>query len=137
MKQSAALLALVLLPAMAHAECVELTYSFEGRVLSDSGKPAAGALVGVSWLEFGQAAGPAVAVADSKGFYRLSVRFRPNNDMPLIGPACTDRLDHINIIAYTGDQRSYPTQVQVSGLKQKLPSLRISESAASPWSRPG
>ena len=137
MKQNAVLLALALLPAVAHAKCVELTYIFEGRVLSESGKPAAGALFGVSWLEFGQAAGPAIAVADGEGLYRLSVRFRPGNDITLLGPACTQRLDSVNITAYAGDLRSYPTQVQITGNNRKLPEIRISEPAASPWLRPG
>jgi hypothetical protein len=137
MKQNAVLLALALLPAIAHAKCVELTYVFEGRVLSESGRPAAGALVGVSWLEFGQAAGPAIAVADGEGFYRLSVRFRPGNDITLLGPACTERLDRINITAYAGDLRSYPAQVKVRGQNRKLPEIRITEPAASPWLRPG
>jgi hypothetical protein len=136
MNRTRVLLTLALLPAIAHGECVELTYFLEGQVLSESGRPAAGALVGVSWLEFGQAAGPAITVADSKGHYRLSVRFRPSNDMPIVGPACTDRLDRINIIAYAGDQRSPPAQVGISGLKQKLQNVRISEPAASPWARP-
>jgi hypothetical protein len=135
MTRNAALLAFVLVPAMADARCVELTYTFEGQVLTESGKPAVGALVGASWLEFGQAAGPAFAVADGDGFYRLSVRFRPGDDMQLIGPACTERLNRINVIAYTNDRRSYPAQVQVSGPKQKLPSLKISEPVASPASR--
>lgn len=137
MKLNAVLLALALLPAVAHAKCVELTYTFEGRVLSESGRPAAGALVGVSWLEFGQAAGPAITVADGEGLYRVSVRFRPGNDITLRGPACTERLESINITAYSGDLRSYPTRVRVTGHNRKLPEIRISEPAASPWLRPG
>jgi hypothetical protein len=137
MKQNAVLLALALLPVVAHAKCVELTYVFEGRVLGESGRPAAGALVGASWLEFGQAAGPAIAVADGEGLYRLSVRFRPGSDITLHGPACTEQLGSINITAYAGDLRSYPTHVQVTGHNRKLPEIRISEPAASPWLRPG
>lgn len=137
MKRSAVLLTLALLQSAVHAKCIELTYSFEGQVVSESGKPVAGALVGVSWLELGQAAGPAITVADSKGLYRLSVRFRPGNDITLFGPACTERLERINIIAYTGEQRSFPAQFQVTSLKQKLPNVRIDEPAASPWPQPG
>jgi hypothetical protein len=137
MKQNAVLLALALLPVVAQAKCVELKYAFEGRILSEAGRPAAGALVGVSWLEFGQAAGPAVAVANGEGLYRLSVRFRPGNDITLHGAACTERLDRINITAYAGDLRSYPTKVQVTGGNRKLPDIRIGEPAASPRLRPG
>ena len=132
MKQNAALLTLALLPAIAQAKCIELTYSIEGQVLDKFGTPAAGALVGASWLELRQAGGPAIAIADSKGRYRLSVRFRPGDDMPLYGAGCTEQLDRISIIAYAGDQRSYPTQVSISGLNQKLPSITINEQAASP-----
>lgn len=132
MKQSAALLALALLPAGAQAKCVELTYLFEGQVLSAAGNPAAGALVGVSWLEFGQAAGPAIAVADGKGRYRLSVRFRPGDDLTLVGPGCAERLQRISVVAYADERRAHPVQVQISSLQQKLPDIKISEPAASP-----
>jgi hypothetical protein len=137
MKQGAVLLALALLPALGCAKCVELTYMSEGRVISESSRPAAGALVGVSWIEHGQAAGPAVAVADGEGRYRLSVRFRPGDDIPFLGPSCTQRLDSINVTAYAGDLRSSPTRVQVTGHNQQLPEIVIGEPAASSWSRPG
>ena len=128
MKRNAALLLLALLPAMAPAKCVELTYLFEGQVLDESGKPAAGALVGASWLQFGQAAGPAIAIADGKGRYRLSVKFRPN-DMQMFGAACKDRLDRINVVAYADGRRSYPTPIMITELKQELPSMSISEAS--------
>lgn len=129
------LLVLATVPTIAHAECMELTYVFEGLVLTESGKPAAGALVGASWLQSGQAAGPAIAVADSSGFYTLSVPFQPDDDIPIAGPACTQRLHRINVIAYTTDRRSTPAAVQVLGTKQRLPSFKISQPAASLASR--
>lgn len=135
MTLNTALLVLAMVPAMACGECVELTYAFEGKVLTQFGKPAAGALVGASWLQSGQAAGPVIAVADTRGFYRLSVPFQPDDDIPIAGPACTQRLHRINVIAYTNDERSTPAAVQVFGTKQRLPSLKTTEPAASPQSR--
>ena len=101
--------------------------------VSSSGKPAVGALVGASWIEGARPAGPAIAVVDKEGRYRLSVRFRVNDDMPLVGEACTQRLDRISVIAYAGGQRSYPAEIPISSPNQKLPVIEISEPAASPW----
>jgi len=134
MKQNIAALALALLPALVHAKCSEQTYLLEGRVADVSGRPAAGALVGASWLEAGQPAGPAIAIVDNDGRYRLSIRYRRMDDLALFN-ACSDQLDRINLVAYAGDQRSYPTQIPISGLHQKLPNIRISEPAASPLPR--
>lgn len=129
MKQSTVLLALTLLHAACFAKCVEVTYVFEGKVQRASGKPASGALVGVSWIEQGQAAGPAIAVADANGAYRLLARFRPSDDMPLSGAACTERLSRMSVVAYAGDRRSSPKEIPVAGLNQRLPLLTIDEPA--------
>lgn len=132
MRQNAAILALALMPMTVHAKCGEQTYLLEGQIEDRSGRPVAGALVGASWMEDGQPAGPAIAVADRAGRYRLSVQFRPNDDMPLQGEACTDRLDRVGVVAYVGSQRSAPIQIDVSGIRQKLPKIRIDGAPASP-----
>ncbi|ANH67751.1 carboxypeptidase-like regulatory domain-containing protein [Mitsuaria sp. 7] len=132
MRQNAAILALALMPMTVHAKCGELTYLLEGQIEDRSGRPAAGALVGASWMEGGQPAGPAIAVADRAGRYRLSVQFRPNDDMPLQGEACADRLDRVGVVAYLGRQRSTPIQVSISGIRQQLPKLRIDGASVSP-----
>jgi hypothetical protein len=134
MKQNIASVALALLPALVHAKCAEQTYVLEGRVADVAGRPAAGALVGASWLEAGQPAGPAIAVVDKDGRYRLAIRYRPMNDLAWFN-ACSERLARINLVAYAGDLRSYPTPVTVTGLDQRLPDIRISEPAASPQPR--
>jgi hypothetical protein len=95
----------------------------------------AGQLPTVSDVRFGGVQRGSCLAAPAS--YRLSVRFRPGNDITLLGPACTERLDRINITAYAGDLRSYPTQVEVTGHNRKLPEIKITEPAASPWLRPG
>jgi hypothetical protein len=89
-------------------------------------------MVGASWLEAGKPSGPAIAVADSKGRYRLSVRFRPNDDLPLVGEACREHLESISLVAYLGDQHSAPAQVSIAGHNQRLPDIKIIEPAPSP-----
>ena len=122
-------LTLMLFSEFTSAKCSELFYTFRGQVFDKYGNPAVGAFVGASWLEYGQIAGPAISVTDRSGYYRLFVRFRPNDDIPLVGAACTDKIMHINLIAYVDDQRSTPTKVPISSLTQNLPKIRINESA--------
>ncbi|WP_431286290.1 carboxypeptidase-like regulatory domain-containing protein [Roseateles chitinivorans] len=129
MRRKAAILALALMPMAIQAKCAEQTYLLEGQVEDGSGRPAVGALVGASWLEGGQPAGPAIAVTDRAGRYRLSVRFRPNDDMPTHGQACTDRLGRVGVVAYLSGQRS-PLQIGVSNVRQTLSKIKIDEALA-------
>ena len=129
MKQYFALFALALLPSVVKAECMEKRYTFEGQVVLESGKPAVGAFVGASWIEYGHAGGPAIAVTNSAGRFRLLVRFTPGDDLPIRKPGCLERITNISIIAYKDNLRSRPRRVQITHFNQILPTLEIAESA--------
>ena len=97
------------------AKCAGDFRMFTGIVTSKSGVPLSGAVVGISWLEFLGAAGPALAVTDSKGRYAIPVHFNTYSGKGRIyEDECKLRVKHVSVSSYHAKLRSPYTQVAIA-----------------------
>jgi len=93
----------------AHGKCPASTYIVTGKVVHESGQPARGATVGISWTERGDPAGPLIGTTDSLGMYKIRIPYQIYSGEDAAGDKCTGTLTKIAITAYSQSLQSFPT----------------------------
>ena len=106
------------------AKCRQPIYEVSGLVTDEVGKPAAAALVGVSWIERGHVEGPILGVSDNAGHYVLRFRFdKYTGTAILFGESCKGVLSEVSIGAYREGNRSEELHLSVYREKISVPPL--------------
>lgn len=110
------------------AKCASERYVFSGTVLGSAGVPLPDALVGISWLEHGGAAGPALSQTDANGHYTVSVAFDTYSGKGAVAEdQCNQKISIVSVVAQKGRLRSPYQRISVSAQgKIRVPSLRVS-----------
>jgi len=107
-------LAAMLPVQVSRAECLAPLIRVSGTVVDIKGTAVPKAIVGVSWLERGKAAGPALASADAKGAFTIVFRWGLfSGSKPDGSDECKGRLNPISVTAYSASARSMPVVVSV------------------------
>jgi hypothetical protein len=123
---------MLLFSPLVEAKCADKVYLASGVVTGRDAAAAKGAIVGASWIEHGEPAGPVFASTDALGRYTLYIRFRTDSGFSFFGDRCDAVLETLSVTAYQGDERSRPLIVQLAGDMQ-VPLLKLDSKVASPW----
>jgi hypothetical protein len=101
-----------------HAQCLAPLIRVSGTVFSASGSTVPNALVGVSWLQRGKPAGPALASTDARGNFSISFRFGLFSGSTAAGSdECKGTLGSVSVSARAGAATSSPAIVPVGNSK--------------------
>ena len=115
MKKLIALLILLIPVHTASAKCAAEFFVFSGIVTNKAGAPVSGALVGISWSEREGPAGPALAVTNRKGYYKIPVLFSTYSGKgKIVEDECEQRIGAVSVSASKGELRSSYQKVPVS-----------------------
>ena len=127
MKQTIALLILLFSSHASYAKCAGDFYAFTGLVVDTSGKPLAGAAIGISWNEYEGITGPAIAITDANGRYRIPIFFNKYSGKGAVyEDDCNQRLRWISVTAYKGNLRSPFLRQKVVGTETvRLPTIKV------------
>jgi hypothetical protein len=107
MKVFCAFVALALSCGIASAKCADRLMHVFGKVEEAHGVPAAGVPVGVSWLERGRVAGPALGLTAADGSFSIRFRFNRYSGSWLFGgDRCNGELSSVSVAAYGTEARS-------------------------------
>jgi hypothetical protein len=95
------------------AKCAERSLHVFGKVETAPGVPAKGVPVGVSWLAYDRAAGPALALTAADGTFSIRFGFSRFSGSGVFGDRCKARLSHVSVAAYGADVVWEPVQISV------------------------
>jgi hypothetical protein len=136
MKKLIAIVLLVTAPCLSTAKCAGDAFVFSGIVLDSSGKPVMGSIVGISWAENHRPTGPALALTNAHGRFKLPITFDTYSGKgKVVEDLCNARVTEISVSALKDTKRSpyqllsLPIYDSTSRLKSqkrvKLPALKL------------
>lgn len=108
-----------------HAKCIRDLHEIHGIVTSIGGEPVAGALVKISWREFGNRLVEKSGKADASGHFIIRFGFDLLSGESMSGDTCRATLPALKLSVAATDYKSYEKSVAVSGEQTTAnPSLR-------------
>lgn len=127
MKRLLVLSILLLAAHPAFAKCGGKYHVFSGVVTDKAGKPIPGATVGIAWTEMRGPAGPALALTDGEGRYRIPVVFETYSGKgKVVEDECKFRVDVVSLSSSKGSLQSNYDLVRIGDAENiRLPSSVI------------